>query len=110
MPNTHAMMIGFAEELAVIGGLEKTADWDNAIKGLIVGGLLGGGAGFAGAKGLAYMIERNKKFAAMMGAALGASLGIAGGSLTRGAPGAPTTVQEGIYRGIPVGTRYGDIE
>lgn len=103
----NALAIGFATGMAEIGGMEKTADWEDAVKGLMIGGLLGGGAGVVGAKALAMLIEKNKHVAALMGAALGASLGLAGGVLAKRTP--PQLVQHGIYRGIPVGTPYGDI-
>ena len=103
----NALTIGFATGMAEIGGMEKTADWESAVKGLMIGGLIGGGAGVAGAKGLAMLIERNKHVAALMGAALGASLGIAGGVLVKKAP--QELVRHGIYQGVPVGTPYGDI-
>lgn len=103
----NALVLGLASGMAEIGGMEKTADWEDAVKGLMIGGLLGGGAGVAGAKGLAMLIERNKHVAALMGAALGASLGIAGGALMKKTP--PQLVQHGIYQGVPVGTPYGHV-
>ncbi len=102
-----ALALGFASGMAEIGGMEKTAEWEDAVKGLIIGGLLGGGAGVAGAKGLAMLIERNKHVAALMGAALGASLGVAGGVLVKKTP--PQLVRHGLYQGVPVGTPYGDV-
>lgn len=105
------LIIGFTDELAAIGGMEKTADWEAAVKGLLIGGLLGAGAGFGGSKWLVRLIERNKDMAAILGGALGASMGAGLGIIARTKPAVPPkTVQQGTYRGIPVGTRYSDLE
>lgn len=106
---THsALMVGFADELAGLGGMEKTADWETALKGLLIGGLIGGGVGFGGAKAIAALIEKNKHVAAMMGAALGASMGISLGSLQSKPE--VKLIQTGPYQGLPEGTRYSEVQ
>lgn len=108
-----AVMAGFVDEMASIDGIEKTADMEAAFKGLLLGGALGAGVTFGGAKLIVEMIKKNKKFAALIGGILGASLGAGAGimipSPPPAAPAGPTTIQTGPYTGLPVGTRYADV-
>ena len=101
-----ALIAGFADEL----GLEKTADMDAALKGLVIGGILGTGATFGGAKAIIHLIKKNRNFAALVGGILGATLGAGAGAVMTGSPpSAPQTIQTGPYAGLPVGTTYADI-
>lgn len=109
---TNAVMVGFVEEMASIDGIEKTADMEAALKGLLVGGALGAGVTFGGAKLIIEMIKKNKKFAALIGGVLGASLGAGAGLMMPSSPAAsagPQVIQTGPYSGLPVGTRYSDV-
>ena len=110
---TNAVMVGFVDEMASIDGIEKTADMEAALKGLLVGGALGAGVTFGGAKLIIELIKKNKKFAALIGGVLGASLGFGAGLMIPGSPGAPAgpqTIQTGPYTGLPAGTTYRQIQ
>lgn len=110
---TNAVMFGFVDEMANIDGIEKTADLEAAFKGLLIGGALGAGVTFGGAKMIIEMIKRNKKFAALIGGILGASLGAGAGLMIQSSPDAPAgpqTIQTGPYAGLPVGTTYRQVQ
>lgn len=107
-------MAGFVDEMAAIDGIEKTGDLGAALTGLLVGGALGAGMTFGGAKAIVHLVQKNKKFAALIGGILGASLGAGAGMMLPSAPPAaaagPQVIQTGPYTGLPVGTRYADIQ
>lgn len=108
---TDAVMVGFVDEMASIDGIEKTADMEAALKGLLIGGALGAGVTFGGAKLIIELIKKNKKFAALIGGILGASLGAGAGLMLPSSPPVGSqTIQTGPYTGLPVGTRYSEIQ
>jgi hypothetical protein len=95
----EAVMAGFA-------GMEKTADWETAVKGLVIGGALGGGMGFGGAKAIVHLVEKHKGFAALIGGIIGATAGVGlGAAVSKPAP-PPQMIQHGTYAGLPAGTTY----
>ncbi len=101
-----ALLAGFSDEF----GLEKTADMETALKGIVIGGAIGAGSSIGGAKLIVHLIEKNRKFAALIGGLLGATMGAGAGFLLgKAAPPSPQTIQQGPYAGLPVGTRYTDI-
>ena len=111
--SNSAVIAGFVDEMAAIEGIEKTADMEAAMKGLLVGGTLGAGVTLGGAKMIVEMIKHNKKFAALMGGIMGASLGAGIGVMMPSPPPPPpgsTTIQTGPYAGLPKGTRIREIQ